>query len=104
MIVAGRKARPDGIWEAKCAAAGVAIPGKKKEKRIMMPILIAFAFAFALSGLVYLKGREAVEGGGKAGALACAMMAIGALAMLAILVSAVAPELQNRLASLSQML
>ena len=70
----------------------------------MMPILIALAFAFALSGLVYLKGHEAVEGGGKAGALTYAMMAIGALAMLAILVSAVAPELQNRLASLSQML
>ena len=70
----------------------------------MMPILIALAFAFALSGLEYLKGREVVEGGGKAGALAYAMMAIGALAMLAVLVSAVAPELQNRLASLSQML
>ena len=104
MIVAGRKARPDGIWEAKRAAAGAAIPGKKKEKRIMMPISIALAFAFALSGLEYLKGREAVEDGGKAGALAYAMMAIGALAMLAILVSAVAPELRNRLASLSQML
>ena len=70
----------------------------------MMPILMASAFAFALSGLVYLKGHEAVEGGGKANALACAMIAIGALAMLVIIVSAVAPELQNRLASLSQML
>ena len=70
----------------------------------MMPILIALAFAFALSGLVYLAGHEAVEGGRKATMLADAMMAIGALVMLAVLVSTIAPDLQARLAGLSGML